>query len=242
MQTPVTLTHPGCETAPYWNEDLPGIKQIWLLIQLIRWKTSSQQWCHHKNHVISCEVILLDSKTTESKTANSFLRGGEEEIQKKELTEVWYDNKQSFVALFKDVGWPQIYFSLLCCSMCDTTWCFHHCNEHVVSWWKDTTEQTWLGFWAGDISKSTFGDPLHEILRTVLEHSLHVFRSHWDFLRLDQHETFSGRLWRIRKVQSNYVCSEPSSRILCDSDIVRMTLRTGSLYCPTWGSSLVLVW
>lgn len=64
-------------------------------------------------------------------------------------------------------------------------------------------QQTCLSSWQKKLKKNThkknnqeitFGDPLHKILCTVLKHSLHIFRSHRDFLRLDQHKTFSGCL------------------------------------------------
>lgn len=44
---------------------------------------------------------------------------------------------------------------------------------------------------------STFGDPLHEVLCIVLEHSLHVFGSHGDLFGLDQHKPFSGGLGKL---------------------------------------------
>lgn len=40
----------------------------------------------------------------------------------------------------------------------------------------------------------TLGDPLHQILCVVLEHSLHVFRSHGDFFGLYQHKPLCGGL------------------------------------------------
>ena len=62
----------------------------------------------------------------------------------------------------------------------------------------------------------TFGDPLHEILCTVLEDSFHVFRSHWDFLCLDQHKTSGRHLFGLDFRKWGYITKVVVNHQACD--------------------------